>query len=270
MENRRYRVVRLATTEYVDFDIGVPQGSGLSPLLFTLLTSEISHLLKCDHVEFADNITLHYTHWDHQTIVDMLNSDLRTIESWSAKWRLSFGHKSSYFVFHRPGTRNINIDSLGGLHFFGRPLKRDLHSVYLLGVHLDAGLSFRENTIQLLNACRRRRNILHGLVGSKQRCTAEALLVAHNGFIRSKMEVACAVYVAISTNDQAALERFQSSCLRLILYARDNTPAVILDNEFSTSSLSYRRDDIVLCTCKKILAFSQSHPLRVSLDRWWT
>ena len=76
MENRRYRVVRPATTEYVDFDIGVPQGSGLSPLLFTLLTSDISHLLKCDHVEFADDITLHYTHWDPQTIVDMLNGDL--------------------------------------------------------------------------------------------------------------------------------------------------------------------------------------------------
>ena len=142
--------------------------------------------------------------------------------------------------------------------------------MYLLGVHLDAGLTFRENTRQLLNACRRRRNILHGFIGCEQRCTAEALLVAYKGYVRSKLEVACAVYSAISKNDQAALERFQSSCLRLILYARDNTPAIILNNECSTSSLSYRRDDIVLRTYMKILAFPQSHPLRVSLQNWWT
>ena len=194
MESRQYRVVRPATTNYVDFDIGVPQGSGRSPLLFTLLISNISHLLKCDHVEFADDVTLHYTYWDHQTIVDMLNSDVRTIEKWSRKWRLSFGRKSSYFVFHRPGTRGINVDSLGGLHFFGRSLQRDMDSVYLLGIHLDAGLTFKENTKHLLSECRRRRNISHGFIGSEQRCTAEALLIAYKGFIRSKLEVTCAVY----------------------------------------------------------------------------
>ena len=100
----------------------------------------------------------------------------------------------------------------------------------MLGVHLDAGLTFKENTRQLLNACRRRRNILHGFIGSEQRCTAEALLVAYKGFIRSKLEVACAVYSALSRDEKSKLERFQSSCLRLILYARDNTPAIILNN----------------------------------------
>ena len=199
----------------------------------------------------------------------MLNSDLHTIEAWSKKWRLSFGHKSSYFVFHRPGTRSLDVDSLGGLHFFGRPIRRESDSVYLLGVYLDAGLTFKENTRQLLSTCRRRRNILHGFIGSEHSCIAEALLVAYKGFIRSKIEVTCAVYAALSHADQLELEKFQSSCLRLILYARDNTPAVILNNECSTLSLAYRRDDIVLRTYMKVLAFPQTHPLRVSLEHWW-
>ena len=32
-------------------------------------------------------------------------------------------HTSSYFVFHRPGANRVNVDSLGGLHFLGRPAR---------------------------------------------------------------------------------------------------------------------------------------------------
>ena len=73
LSGRHYRVIRPSTTEYVDFGIGVPQGSGLSPLLFILFISECSHLLHCSHAEYADDITLWYSHSRVHTIQAMLN-----------------------------------------------------------------------------------------------------------------------------------------------------------------------------------------------------
>ena len=81
ISDRRYRVVRPATTEYTTFGIGVPQGSGLSPLLFTLFISDIASELHCDHAEFADDLTLWYSSWDDQSTIDLINEDLGKIES---------------------------------------------------------------------------------------------------------------------------------------------------------------------------------------------
>ena len=267
MQNRKYRVVRPATTEYTTFDLGVPQGSGLSPLLFNLFIAEISHLLHCDHVEFADDLTLYYSHWDDRTTIDLLNENLRTIEDWAQRWRVEFGDKNSYFVFH--SGPDIDVEAMGGLQFFSRALTRERESVCLLGVHLDRQLTFRHNTDMLLTECRRRRNTLRGLLGTGLVHNPQALLIAYKGFVRSKIEVTCAVYCTLSAQQKGELEALQNSCLRLILFSRANTPGVILQNECSTSSLESRREDIVIRTYCKILAFPRDHPLRECLEAWW-
>ena len=76
------------------------------------------------------------------------------------------------------------------------------------------------------------------------------------------------MYSPIAHAHQEELERFQSSCLRIVLGARRNTPRQILNNECSASSLSSRREDSVLRTYMKILALPARNPLRVALNNW--
>ena len=267
MTDRRYRVVRPATTEYTTFGIGVPQGSGISPLLFTLFISDIASKLHCDHAEFADDITLWYSSWDDRATVDMINEDLRTIESWAKQWGMYFGDKNCYFDFFRT-KQGIDVDGLGGLTFFSKPIERS-KEFWLLGVRLDHGLFFSQHLDAVLAAARRRRNILSALLGRRLVNNAPALLIGYKGFIRSKIEYASAVYSPIGVSKQEELERFQSSCLRIVLGARRNTPKEILNNESGSSSLSSRRDDAVLRCYFRILALPPSNPLRICLNNWW-
>ena len=104
IESRKYRVITPSVTEYVDFEDGVPQGSCLSPLLFTIFLSDIVNDLKCDHAEFADDFTLWKTVTKGRVDLEDIKHDLQVIEEWSSKWRISFGEKCSQTLFK---TRNI-------------------------------------------------------------------------------------------------------------------------------------------------------------------
>ena len=141
-----------------------------------------------------------------------------------------FGDKNSFYDFYRT-KGGIDVDGLGGLRFFSNPVKR-AEDFCLFGVHLDHGLYFNKHYEAILASGRRRRNIMSALLGRKLVHNAPALLVALKGFITSKIE-----YSPIAKNHQLELQRLQTSCLKIVFGARRNTPALILNNESSTSSL---------------------------------
>jgi len=268
LSDRRYRVVRPGVTEYVDFGVGVPQGSGLSPLLFILFISECSHLLHCPHAEYADDITLWYSGSCPYTIRAMLNADLRVIERWARRMRLQFGDKNQYYLFHPSGAPAINIERIGGLQFYSTSLTRATDFV-LLGVHFDHALTFKWHLEHLEAKIKRRANILRCVRAAKLVNNAEALLVLYKGWIRPKIEYASEIYGTFAPTHAQALERVQALCLRIILGATKSTPHVILQNEASVSSLSSRRRQQCLLTFVKVLALPPRHVLRDALRAWW-
>jgi hypothetical protein len=69
---------------------GVPQGSILGPLLYTLYTADIPQSNATFLSTFADDTAIFTTHQDH----------LRFIENWTRKWRLKINEtKSSHIMF---------------------------------------------------------------------------------------------------------------------------------------------------------------------------
>ena len=268
LSERKYRVVRPDTTEYVDFGIGVPQGSGLSPLLFILFISECSHLLKCSHAEYADDITLWYSHSCPHTIRAMLNEDLRTIEAWARSMRLQFGDKNEYFVFHQTATSPIDIEQAGGLQFYSENLSQ-ANEFVLLGVHFDHALLFDVHTAHVVAAAKRRGNMLRCVRAARLVKNSEAMLVLYKGWIRPKIEYASEIYGTFSDTHAHELEKVQALCLRIILGASKYTPHILLQNEASVSSLSSRRTQQCLMTFMKVMSLPSSHSLQETLRQWW-
>src|ERR1051325_7193641 len=79
LTDRAQRVVdREKSTNWITVTRGVPQGSGLSPLLFNIFVRELPTTSNSDTYQFADDITLAEADADPTIVVSKLTTSFST------------------------------------------------------------------------------------------------------------------------------------------------------------------------------------------------
>ena len=80
LKNRRQLVmVGGHTSSEQEVSCGIPQGSNLGPLLFSLYVNDLSSCVRgCEIVQFADDTTL-YASGNFEDIIDSLNLNLQSL-----------------------------------------------------------------------------------------------------------------------------------------------------------------------------------------------
>ena len=100
LDNRRQRVkVDGVTTEFLDINHGVPQGTVLGPVMFTIMVNDIKAVsLSNDLSKFADDIAIIAPVYDYE---DSAGDEVENMKLWSNENRMSLNMEKTYEMIVR-------------------------------------------------------------------------------------------------------------------------------------------------------------------------
>ena len=168
-------------SENVDIATGVPQGSILGPLLFSICINDlILSSNKLNFLMYADDTTIYFNleDFDQNHMQTEINSELNKVNLWLKLNKLSLNtNKTKLMVFQKKQKQikniNISIDNIQIKH---------VHSFNFLGILPDETLSWKNHAIMIANKISTVTGILYRL---KNLFLKEILLTLYNSLIGS-------------------------------------------------------------------------------------
>ena len=140
-----------------DLKFGVPQGSVLGPLLFTLCTTPLSSMIfehATPHHRYADDSQLYvsFASWDSAAALNGLQSCLASVQSWMSTNKLKLNPDRTEFLLignERQRSKCLSMFPIELLGVKTNPAK----SARNLGVIFDTNFTFRSHISVVCNSC---------------------------------------------------------------------------------------------------------------------
>ena len=234
LSNRKQRVKlgneRSAWKETVK---GVPQGSGLGPLIFNIFINDFfTFITQCNVLNYADDNTLYTFNHNEQIVIDRLQFDSRIAVKWFQDNFMQANPSKFQFIFLCPSKITENVGS--SLPIYDTNIERT-NSVKLLGVNIDDKLAFKEHVNGLHKKASRQLNAFKRI--SKNLQVQERELV-YNSFVSSIFSFCPLVWHFCGKTESRRIEKLNERALRIVY---DEYELSYCDLLVKTNKLSLKR-----------------------------
>jgi hypothetical protein len=196
---------------------GVPQGSILGPLLFTILVSDIRrHIYDGSYQAYADDLQTLYTCKPSNvgSMIPKVNSDLDRIAKYCKKSGLKINESKCFYMFigSRQSINTINQTPYEPLKINDTPIKRVSHARNL-GLTYDEILSWRKH----VNICiaKAMANFIN-IARYKKFLSMKAKKTLCESLVLSQFNFCDSVYLNIDFYLIKKIQRIQNICIRFI------------------------------------------------------
>ena len=204
-------------SDWLNINNGVPQGSILGPLLFTILVSDIRQYIQFgSYHSYADDLQLYLPikPANVNKNIELINQDLNRIGEYCKRSALRINEGKCYYMFlgSRQAIKQINEIALTPLLINNMPIKRVDH-VRNLGLTFDEILSWRKH----INLCvQRAMGNFIAISKYKRFLNKDAKLLLVESMVLSQFNFCDAVYLNIDIYLQKKIQKMQDLCLRFI------------------------------------------------------
>lgn len=200
---------------------GVPQGSVLGPLLFTLYINDISSVLEhCQYHLYADDLQV-YTYSRPDSLnerLSSLNDDLLSISNWARKFGLNLNPDKTQAILlgQQRLLSSINMNTLQSVSLNNTIIPFSI-TVKNLGIYFDSNMNW--NT-QIRNICRKVFSIMHSLKRLKNFLPTKLKEILVQTLVMPHFDYCDVLYSNLSAELSQKLQRVHNVCVRFIFNIR--------------------------------------------------
>lgn len=219
-EREQRVVINNCFSETIDIEQGVPQGSILGPLLFSVYTADFYKYLNfCKSHQYADDTQLYYSFslTDINLAVERINSDLNAISDVSKSHGLILNENKTQMLLLSKNKNSILEDDNFKI-ILNNLILQPSDNCKNLGIFIDADLRFSQHVSHLIRKSFAKLKILYV---HKDFLSTDIKLRLCDSLILSHLAYCDTVFwPALLQNDRDSLQKIQNCCLRFCFNLR--------------------------------------------------
>ena len=246
MDFLRERVIQVKIgseeSESHEVENGTPQGSVISPTLFTIMINDIFENIPIGMGRslFADDGALWKKGGNIDHLVKKLQEGIDQVEKWGAEWGFKFSVEKSKVMFFS----KKQISENKKLNLYGKNLER-VNSFRFLGLIFDSRLTWREHVKRIVEKSKGVLNVMRCFAGLEWGADFTSLKYIYVALIRSRIEYGSVGYGSAAKTVLSQLDVIQARTLRICLGAMTTAPVCSLQVEAGEMPLWFRRKQLI-------------------------
>ena len=209
---------------------GIPQGSVLGPILFTIFINDMPEVVESLMKLFADDAKI-FKAIESFKDISVIQEDINKLLKWSTKWQLPL-NINKFKCIHYGKSNPKHTYTIGNIDLANDDLEKDV------GVHFDPSLEFRIHINKMISKANSRVGLIKKSF-SKLSITNFKLL--YKSLIRPILEYCTVIWFPLYKTDSQEIEKVQRRATKLVPTLKD-LPYPERLKTLNLTTLAYRRN----------------------------
>jgi hypothetical protein len=209
----RYYTVKQGdeSSDMFRINAGVPQGSVLAPILFSLAVGDIPTCRNTTIAMFADDIAILSSDNDHVMASRNIQNHINLITPWVAKWKLKINETKSQHVTFTLRKKDCPVILVNNV-----PLAHSA-SVRYLGLHLDRRLTWARHITKIRSTMKSRFYQLKRMLDTRSKLDIRQKLALYKIVIRPIWTYGVQLWGSAKPSQTKRIQAIQNKILRTII-----------------------------------------------------
>ena len=214
LSNREQLVcINTIKSDFLPVKYGIPQGSVLSPLLFSLYINDLPLFIKALCELFADDTTIHSSHSNLNNLLLSLQESINNLLQWTELNHMSLNSYKTKYMTITTRQKRQNVSSRMPL-YIGNEKIVEVATHKVLGVTIDNNLSWTNHVNELTKRVSQK---LYQLAKIKHFLNAHARKLFFHAHIQPIIDYASTLWDSASANTLKPLVSIHKRALKLTL-----------------------------------------------------
>lgn len=257
--SKRYFYVKIneETSELHEIHAGIPQGSVLGPILYTIYTADMPVVDNVMVATYADDTAVIATSEFPDEASLFVQNEINELDQWLRKWNVKVNCEKSQHI-----TFTLRRNHCPSIDLNGSTIPRS-ETVKYLGMTLDRRLTWKTHIKNKREQLKIKTKKLYWLIGSKSQLNLENKLRIYKVILKPVWSYGIQLWGTASNSNIDILERYQSKTLRQITDVPWFITNKAIRNDLSMSTV---RDEIRAASERYLQRLSDHiNPLAISL-----